>query len=84
MIQFEDAPEFEHNKARNSFIQSKMPRPAPVLERTPGTPSMVEPRFGQHTEEILLQLGYKPQQLAAWLKQGVIAVDEDLGLQSRL
>lgn len=84
VLDFEKAHEFAHNKERGSFLPSKTPRPAPVLERTPGTPSLVEPRFGQHTQEILTELGYTHEQLADYAKKGAIAVDEDLGLQSKL
>lgn len=84
VVEFEDAPLTEQSKARNSFLLSNTPRPAPYLERTPGMPSEVEPRFGQHTEEILLELGFQPQQLADYVKKGTIAVDEELGLQSKL
>jgi crotonobetainyl-CoA:carnitine CoA-transferase CaiB-like acyl-CoA transferase len=42
------------------------------LKRTPGKPQGPSPMLGQHTEEILLKLGYKPKDISELEKQGVI------------
>lgn len=42
------------------------------LKKTPSKPQGPSPALGQHTEEILLKLGYKPKDIAELEKQGVI------------
>jgi crotonobetainyl-CoA:carnitine CoA-transferase CaiB-like acyl-CoA transferase len=42
------------------------------LKKSPGMPQGPSPLLGQHTEEILLKLGYKPKDIAEMEKQGVI------------
>jgi crotonobetainyl-CoA:carnitine CoA-transferase CaiB-like acyl-CoA transferase len=34
------------------------------------------PALGQHTAEILGELGYRRDQIAAWVESGVVAVDD--------
>lgn len=63
VVDIDRANEFPHNEERGSFMSNKCPRPAPLLERTPGTPSLQEPEFGQHTHQILTELGYTADQI---------------------
>jgi crotonobetainyl-CoA:carnitine CoA-transferase CaiB-like acyl-CoA transferase len=42
------------------------------LKKTPGKPQGPSPALGQHTEEILLKLGCKPEDIAELEKEGVI------------
>jgi crotonobetainyl-CoA:carnitine CoA-transferase CaiB-like acyl-CoA transferase len=42
------------------------------LKKTPGRPQGPSPLLGQHTEEILLKMGYKPGDIAELETQGVI------------
>jgi len=42
------------------------------LKKTPGRPQGPSPLLGQHTEEILLKMGYKPGDIADLETQGVI------------
>jgi len=42
------------------------------LKKTPGKPQGPSPLLGQHTEEILLKLGYKSKDIAAMEKQGIV------------
>jgi crotonobetainyl-CoA:carnitine CoA-transferase CaiB-like acyl-CoA transferase len=42
------------------------------LKKTPGRPQGPSPLLGQHTEEILNKLGYKPGDIAELETQGVI------------
>jgi crotonobetainyl-CoA:carnitine CoA-transferase CaiB-like acyl-CoA transferase len=42
------------------------------LKKTPGRPQGPSPLLGQHTEEILLKMGYKPKDIADLETQGVI------------
>jgi formyl-CoA transferase len=42
------------------------------LKKTPGKPQGPSPTLGQHTEEILLKLGYQAKDIAELEKQGII------------
>jgi crotonobetainyl-CoA:carnitine CoA-transferase CaiB-like acyl-CoA transferase len=42
------------------------------LKKTPGKPQGPSPALGQHTKEILLGLGYKPEDIDELEKQGII------------
>ncbi len=42
------------------------------LKKTPGQPQGAAPLLGQHTEEILLKLGYKSKEIADMEKRGII------------
>jgi CoA:oxalate CoA-transferase len=42
------------------------------LKKTPGKPQGPSPLLGQHTNEILLKLGYKSREIADLEKQGII------------
>jgi len=44
------------------------------LKKTPGKPQGPSPLLGQHTEEILLGLGYKPEEIIEMEKQGIIKI----------
>ncbi len=46
------------------------------LKKTPGKPQGPSPLLGQHTEEILLNLGYKPEEIAEMEKQGIIKTNK--------
>lgn len=43
------------------------------LCRTPGTPGGLPPRYAQHTEEILLEIGLEPQYIAQLRQRGVLS-----------
>ena len=43
------------------------------FEKTPGCIQRAAPTLGQHTSEILRELGYDKEQIAAWHREGVIA-----------
>lgn len=74
----EEAPKHPHNIAQNTFTRNKsgkyFPNPAPVLSRTPGISKALEraPNFGEHTQEILLELGYSSDLIEKLKDQGVV------------
>jgi crotonobetainyl-CoA:carnitine CoA-transferase CaiB-like acyl-CoA transferase len=45
---------------------------APKFSRTPGTLRHPAPELGEHTEAILRELGYEPEQIAALRQRGVV------------
>jgi len=68
------APEHYHNKDRNSFLPGGMPRPAPLLSRTPAIPTTndlsVEP--GANTMQILLENGFSHEQINQLVKEEIV------------
>jgi alpha-methylacyl-CoA racemase len=66
VLDFIEATRYPHNLARDSFIAvdgAMHPAPAPRFSRTPGAAGAI-PQAGQHTHEILEQLGYSSTQIA--------------------
>jgi crotonobetainyl-CoA:carnitine CoA-transferase CaiB-like acyl-CoA transferase len=67
-------------KASGAFVPTRVPEgtvdmvasPADFAA-TPGAPPEMAPEFGQHTEEILLELGYDWERIAALREAGAIA-----------
>lgn len=50
----------------------KMPGIVPKLSATPGGSDWVGPALGEHTDALLAQLGYSPEQIADLRQQGVV------------
>ena len=69
----EEAADHYHNKARGSFLASGMPRPAPLLSRTPATASESSDvlEWGLHTTEILSEEGFSQEQIDQLLEQRI-------------
>jgi len=44
------------------------------LKKTPGKPQGPSPSLGEHTEKILLELGYTPESIAELEKEGVVKI----------
>jgi len=74
----EEAPSHPQNLARNSFLPGGMPRPAPVLSRTPASasdsPNTIE--FGLHTREVLLEEGLAETEVDDLIARGVVGQAE--------
>ncbi len=76
VLDLDEAPEHPHNRARGTFTDvfgAVQPAPAPRLSRTPGTVERPPPDPGQHTAEILAELGYDNAQQAGMRERGSIA-----------
>ncbi|WP_454673872.1 CaiB/BaiF CoA transferase family protein [Achromobacter pestifer] len=75
VLDFKEAPQHPHHLARGSFIETGgvvHPAPAPRLSRTPGQARPV-PAPGEHTEELLAELGLAPSDIQALRERGAIA-----------
>lgn len=77
VLEVEEAKSHPHNAANGTFLSTasgaKEPGPAPSLLRTPGvTTSLPLPVIGQHTREILVELGYQSDDINGMLANGVV------------
>ena len=72
-----DMGEHAHVKARGMLLRGPtgipQPAPAPRLSRTPGTADGQAPQDGEHTREVLGDLGYGEEQITGWMEAKVIA-----------
>ncbi|XP_053264893.1 alpha-methylacyl-CoA racemase [Podarcis raffonei] len=69
VLAFDAAASHPHNKERGTFLKNDQeeisPRPAPLLSRTPATPSSKrDPFIGEHTEDILLDYGFSKEEIS--------------------
>jgi alpha-methylacyl-CoA racemase len=68
VLSLAEAPAHPHLQARGTFLDDagdRLPAPAPRLSRTPGSPGPAFPALGQHTDEILSELGLSGEEVAA-------------------
>jgi len=83
VLEQEEAGQHPQNKARGSFLENGMPRPAPILSRTPAvassSPNNLE--FGSHTTEILSEAGFNEKDINALLEKRII---EQADIKSKL
>eukprot|EP00088_Acartia_fossae_P070410 TRINITY_DN9426_c0_g1_i3.p1 TRINITY_DN9426_c0_g1~~TRINITY_DN9426_c0_g1_i3.p1 ORF type:complete len:377 (-),score=73.00 TRINITY_DN9426_c0_g1_i3:244-1374(-) len=74
VLDTEQAAQHYHNVDRKSFLPGGMPRPAPILSRTPAIPAStdlnIEP--GANTLEVLQENGYTQDQINNLLDQNII------------
>nr|XP_002730894.1 PREDICTED: alpha-methylacyl-CoA racemase-like [Saccoglossus kowalevskii] len=75
----EEAVQHSHNRDRKLFLTNEIgeaePRPAPLMSKTPGVSSVKPtPLPGQHTQQILSNLGYSKQQISQLIKDEIVAV----------
>ncbi|RZA29399.1 MAG: CoA transferase [Proteobacteria bacterium] len=75
VLDFMEAHDHPHNKERDSFIETDgiiHPAPAPRFSRTPGLARSI-PKAGQHTQELLTELGMSESDITALRLSGTIA-----------
>ena len=76
VLSLAEAPEHAHNLERGTFTEVAgvvQPGPAPRFSRTPGAIRRPPPHAGQHTDEILADLGLGPDAIAALHESGIVA-----------
>ncbi|WGD31068.1 CaiB/BaiF CoA-transferase family protein [Ancylobacter sp. WKF20] len=59
--------------------QVRMPGIVPKLSETPGGVSWLGPRLGEHTADVLAEIGYAPDEIAALLSKGAVAAPDGQG-----
>jgi crotonobetainyl-CoA:carnitine CoA-transferase CaiB-like acyl-CoA transferase len=62
--------EYEHPTAGTI----RQPRPAARFDKTPAQIRRHAPSLGEHSEELLAELGYKTDEIAVMVKEGVLGV----------
>ena len=75
VLDFEEATRHPHSVARNSFTRTSgvlHPAPTPRFSRTPGVARPI-PKTGEHTQELLAQIGMSEQDIAALREHGTIS-----------
>jgi len=71
-----EAIEHPHHVARGTFVESgglRQPGPAPRLSGTPGSIRRPPPHEGQHTDELLDELGLSADEVAVLRASGAVA-----------
>lgn len=74
VLEQQDAMEHPQNKFRGSFLPGGMPRPAPLLSRTPATPSSLECGLlpGSNSREILVENGFSSSSIEELIRDKVV------------
>jgi alpha-methylacyl-CoA racemase len=76
VLKMSEAVEHPHNKERGTFTEVAgitQPAPAPRFSRTPGSIRRPPPHPGQHTDEVLAELGYDDARIRTLRQAGAIA-----------
>lgn len=76
VLSMAEAPHHPHNRARGTFVEYTgvvQPAPAPRFSRTPGAIRRPPPHPGQHTDEVLGELGLSGPEIAVLRERGAIA-----------
>ncbi|QYG92626.1 CoA transferase [Iamia sp. SCSIO 61187] len=75
VLTMSEAPKHPHNVARGTFTEVAgivQPGPAPRFSRTPGSIERPPPHAGQHSAEVLAEIGYDEAKIAALKDAGAI------------
>jgi len=83
ILELEEAPTHPLNKSRDTFVSNPHsgrfdPTPAPRLSRTPGKANVdsPDPEIGQHTIEVLKEVGMDSKLIGQYIEDGVITTSE--------
>jgi alpha-methylacyl-CoA racemase len=75
VLDWDEAPAHPHLTARRTFIDNKgviQPAPAPRFSATPAQLRRPPPHPGEHTDEVLRELGRTPQDVARLRSEGTV------------
>lgn len=74
VLDLAEAPTHPHHVARGTYLEGPgaPPAPAPRLSRTPGAVRRPAPRPGEHTDEVLAELGRAADDVARLRERGVV------------
>ncbi|MBF9131945.1 CoA transferase [Plantactinospora sp. S1510] len=76
VLDWREAPRHPHLSARGVFVAPagvEQPAPAPRFSRTPGAISRPPPHPGEHTDELLAELGLDADRIRRLRTEGVVA-----------
>ena len=76
VLSMAEAPDHPHNRHRGAFVESAgvvQPAPAPRFSRTAAAIRRPPPRAGQHTGELLAEIGLDAEEAAALRSSGAVA-----------
>lgn len=76
ILDLEEAPDHPHNRVRQTFTEAfgrTQPSPAPRFSRTAGAIDRPAPSPGQHTDDVLAELGCSDDEVARWRDDGIVA-----------
>ncbi|MEM9134620.1 MAG: CaiB/BaiF CoA-transferase family protein [Actinomycetota bacterium] len=76
VLTMDEAPHHPHNVQRGTFVDANglmQAAPAPRFSRTSPEMARPAPHTGQHTEEILAEFGFAPDDIAKLKQEGAIA-----------
>jgi alpha-methylacyl-CoA racemase len=76
VLAMDETPQHPHIAERGTFTEVAglvQPAPAPRFSRTPGAIARPPAHAGQHTDEVLAELGYDTERIAALRSAGSVA-----------
>ena len=77
VLELPEAPEHHHNVARGTYIKDEngfvQPAPAPRFSRTTAVVEGLPPKAGEHTDEILGEVGLSSAEIAKLREAGAVA-----------
>lgn len=78
VLDFDSVHNYEHNRNRNSFFSDGVPKPSPILSRTPAVHNNNNDSFGDdlHTKQVLLKIGYSENEIQEFANEGVVELEK--------